>query len=163
MARGTTVASLLIILAGLAICVYPLASGYSQSLPLLDNVWGMGHSLMLICGGVLVALGVGLEYRAEQVELTRITRADKKRRKDASVKRPEIRDAFITGWALGTMILVSLGVVFFYAEMSAQFEGIRPAHTLLFGFYLGAVIAMPLGLYFAKLALHQKSAPRWSR
>jgi hypothetical protein len=156
MVKGTEIASAIVILAGLSVCFYPLASGYLDSVPVLDNRWDMAHTALLILGGILVAFGVGLEYRAQEVELSRVTRSRKKGRKagkGATSRIPNIRDAFVTGWGLSSMLLLPIGVAFYYMEMSTKFEGLRPSHTILFGFYLAGIIALPVALQFTKMAI----------
>ena len=154
MAKGTEIASAVIILAGLALCMYPLAVGYVDSLPALGKDWSMAHNVLFLGGGFLTLIGVLIEYRAEQVELTRVTRS--KRKGDGGEKKvPMLRDAFIVGWSGWAMLLLPIGVAFYYAELASQFNGLKPGHALLFGFYLGAVIALPLALWFSKKAVHQ--------
>jgi hypothetical protein len=63
-ARSTEISCAFLVLVGLVVAMLPLASGYTDAIPGIDNTWSMIHSAMLLGGGLLVALGVGLDYRA---------------------------------------------------------------------------------------------------
>jgi len=156
MAKGTLIISIILTILGLAVCAYPLASGFVGDIPGLTSQWSVAHSLMMIGGGVLVAVGVWIELRAEQVERTRLVRSSA-RKKDGGTDQVSIRESFVTGWSLAAMVLLPVAVGMFYIGVNEHFEGLRKSHGLMFGLYLAAVLALPIALYFTKMALHQKS------